>query len=262
MNKYFWISFSLISGTAYTAYRYNLQKQRLNRTYYSDFILDELQIVDNDLVKCSLKPKVPLQRESLLNNWSYITICNPYVQAEREFSPLTRDLNDIKLFIRTYNKGTLGSYIRRWKPGDTIRVRGPHPVTNVDINQYSRIIAVIAGTGIAPILQLAHFYKKPLEVIYFVRNNVPPFYKDELEQLSSNADVQVIQNRPLTASTIASILHSKERESPDDVLFLICGNDSFVQKLVGDVPWSSRRRLLGEPKGILSSKQKRNFMVL
>lgn len=56
--------------------------------------------------------------------------------------------------IKLYDYGKMSACIKQWKIGDLIDWRGPFGNFNVKPNQYSQLLLLAAGTGIAPIAQI------------------------------------------------------------------------------------------------------------
>ncbi|CAB11221.1 NADH-cytochrome reductase [Schizosaccharomyces pombe] len=233
----------------YYAYKNSNKPPGLNPEIYAPFTVNKITELTSDASLFSLVPQSPSEHLTTLEPIAKVTIRDPSMQVQRPYTPLYLDANELKFFIRKYEEGPVSSYIHSKKEGDTIELRGPFKTTKLDCTKYPRIVAIVAGTGIAPIYQLAQSVKSPVDIVYCSRPGQPPLLKEELEKECPNVRVKSVQNRLVN---IHDILDWDNVTVPlKDTLCIVCGSQKFVSTIAG--PKADYGARQGEVKGLLSN---------
>ncbi|EPX70540.1 NADH-cytochrome reductase [Schizosaccharomyces octosporus yFS286] len=231
----------------YFAYKNQNKPIGLNTEVYSPFTISQITKVTPDASIFTLTPQGSLENMKNMDPISKVTIRNPDMQVQRPYTPLYINEDNFKFYIRNYEDGPVSSHIHSKKEGDTVELRGPFKTTKLDHTKFSRIVGVVAGTGIAPIYQLAQNSKVPVDIVYCERPGQEPALKEQLEKECPNVRVRTIQDRLIAAD---DILKWDGVDVPlSETLCIICGNPKFVATVAG--PKAEFGAKQGPVKGLL-----------
>ncbi|XP_060081713.1 NADH-cytochrome b5 reductase-like [Ylistrum balloti] len=74
----------------------------------------------------------------------------------RQYTPVSdvKVTDYFELLIKLYENGKMSQFIRAWKPGIKVDLRGPFGEYSYTPNQHARLMMLAAGSGIAPMAQI------------------------------------------------------------------------------------------------------------
>ncbi|XP_041476198.1 NADH-cytochrome b5 reductase-like [Lytechinus variegatus] len=169
----------------------------------------------------------------------------------RQYTPISQphDTGFFDVLIKLYVDGDMSQYIKEWKIGDNIEWRGPFGSFTYQPNKGHYILAIAAGTGITPIIQVMRHLVENEEdetvfrLLYTCRSYDEILLRETLNELALYWNITIIFN--LTQSspgshpigygeTIQYGRFTRERLSKEvaasmgrHVRALICGTRSF-----------------------------------
>ncbi|KAL8570674.1 hypothetical protein ACOMHN_039109 [Nucella lapillus] len=82
--------------------------------------------------------------------------CSEGRSITRQYTPVS-DVTlkgSFQLLIKVYKLGRMSQLVKRWEVGDWLDIRGPFGSLQYIPNQYSRVVMLAGGTGVAPMAQL------------------------------------------------------------------------------------------------------------
>ncbi|CAD5116921.1 unnamed protein product [Dimorphilus gyrociliatus] len=168
----------------------------------------------------------------------------------RQYTPISSDENSFKVLIKTYPKGRMSSYIKKWEINDEIEWRGPFGSFQYTPNLYPRICMIAAGTGITPMMPILYSIldnekdETLIKLIFCCRTYKEILLKEQLDQFSSfwnfkvhyclSCDNNAIAkyNESLIKSRLnANLIADKLGSSIHQTHFLICGSETFQEDI-------------------------------
>lgn len=173
----------------------------------------------------------------------------------RQYTPVSslKAKGYFDMLIKLYKDGPMSSCISRWTIGDMVEWRGPYGRYQYQQNQYSHIVMLAAGTGIAPMLQVIRHIVNNDEEDTFVRLlYASKTYKDillqqQLNQLTDfwNFTVHYVLSQEEEADCPSkygehlhfgrideSLLAQEMPPNNDKSQILICGTKSFDKDMI------------------------------
>eukprot|EP00057_Strongylocentrotus_purpuratus_P016945 XP_011671419.1 PREDICTED: NADH-cytochrome b5 reductase-like isoform X2 [Strongylocentrotus purpuratus] len=132
----------------------------------------------------------------------------------RQYTPISspHDAGFFEVLIKLYLSGDMSQYIKQWKIGDGVEWRGPFGAFTYQPNEGHYMIAIAAGTGITPIIQvMRHIIENEedetvFRLLYTCRNYDEILLRETLNELALYWNITIIFN--LTQSLAGS--HSTE----------------------------------------------------
>jgi cytochrome-b5 reductase len=129
-------------------------------------------------------------------------------EVVRSYTPISSDEEPgyTDLLIKSYPQGNISRHIATLKVGDTMKIKGPKGAFVYTPNMCSRIGMIAGGSGITPMLQVAHAIQRGrktgdktiVDLIFANVNELDILMKPELEKLSKveGFNVYYVLNNP------------------------------------------------------------------
>ena len=160
-------------------------------------------------------------------------------EVKRAYSIATSPSDKGYFEITSKKYGVFSTYLdEKAKVGEKIKVNGPHGLFTYE-ERCNKIIAIAAGSGIAPIrgiVRQAIEEKKEIELLYSVKTDKDIIYEKELELLKNNKNFKSKVVLTGNGGKRIDLNFLKENLKFDDKsLFYICGPPAFVKAMVEDL---------------------------
>ncbi|XP_071952471.1 NADH-cytochrome b5 reductase-like isoform X2 [Antedon mediterranea] len=118
----------------------------------------------------------------------------------RQYTPVSslHSKGYFDVFIKIYADGPMSQYIKQWEVGQVMEWCGPYGNFKYSHNQYSHLVLLAAGTGLAPMLQvMQHVVSNDeddtvIQLIYACRNYQDLLMKPLLDELSSYWNINIL----------------------------------------------------------------------
>ncbi len=164
----------------------------------------------------------------------------------KPYTPISLASDHMDLMVKTYPLGRVSKYLFELKEGDTILLKGPREKLNLDDlfhkRKPKRVIALAAGTGIAPIYQVLKYMElqnidTPVSLIYANKSYSDILLKCDLEALKlRNFDIRHLlgsDRRTETDNGYIKIRDIEEAREDGGDYVLVCGPSGFRDLILG-----------------------------
>lgn len=174
----------------------------------------------------------------------------------REYTPVS-DVHlksSFELLIKIYGDGCMSQYIRTWKTGTRVDIRGPCGHFEYKPNRYRHVYMLAVGTGIAPMAQVIQAIlnneddETMITLLYGSRTYKDILLKTELDDWSGfwNFNCTYCLSQEVSSSTSkyrygdkilygrisSALVQSLINTSQENFFVLICGTRSFDQDMI------------------------------
>lgn len=164
----------------------------------------------------------------------------------KPYTPIDCTADHMDLMVKTYPLGRISKYLFGLKEGDTVLLKGPREKLNLfelfANRKPKRIIALAAGTGIAPIYQVLKYMESngidiPINLVYANKSFNDILLKPDLEALHFKHFVMnhVLESERRTETDNGYIKLEDIPGASQDVgdYVLVCGPVGFNNLLLG-----------------------------
>ncbi|GAA94958.1 uncharacterized protein L969DRAFT_53195 [Mixia osmundae IAM 14324] len=253
-----WLGVGAVLSGLTTIWLYQQGKPKqpgyLSATYFRRLTINAVDKINEDTSVFSLElPTDHLAPSSVRPEaLQSIHVIQPELQIERPLTPLDLDALDahssnrqLRLLVRRYEDGEMSKYLHRLGVGSQLFVRGPTDTYSLaQLPQSTRIIFLVAGTGVTPAIQALHEYARTpdispqIDLIYCSRDEKAVYLRDELEELKAKLGKRLTIRHHLVASSGRLTIKQLKRicGSPNaakPIKILVCGPESMVKELAG-----------------------------
>jgi cytochrome-b5 reductase len=167
----------------------------------------------------------------------------------RPYTPIAGDdKGHMDLLVKRYEAGKMSKHIHDLKVGDFLDVKGPLPKIQYAPNKWKKIGMIAGGTGLTPMLQVAHeIVKNPADKteVSFVFANIAEEdillrkQLDEMAKKHSNFKVHYVLEKPPQGWTgavgyVNEDIVKKHMPAPStDSIVFVCGPPPMVAAISG-----------------------------
>uniref|UniRef100_A0A915INB6 Cytochrome-b5 reductase n=1 Tax=Romanomermis culicivorax TaxID=13658 RepID=A0A915INB6_ROMCU len=177
----------------------------------------------------------------------------------RQFTPIVfpDQIGSFNLLIKLYEHGKMSSILRNLKRGEKIDVRGPFGLFTYRPNEYSDVLIMASGTGIAPIFQLIQkVLSDPdeatrLRLLFSSRNYSSIHFREKFHEWRrywnfttcyflnhDEGETKIPYGEDVKFHKIDNHVVEKELkkiERPEKCLILVCGANRFMKDMINHV---------------------------
>jgi cytochrome-b5 reductase len=166
----------------------------------------------------------------------------------RPYTPVFEDPENglVTFVVKVYNDGVLSKQLGHVKVGDTVRIKGPVQKLKYEANKHKRIVGLVGGSGLTPVLQVASYiYNNPADnttmvIVNANKSEEDIFYKELLDELGRDPRIKVINvvNHPPAKDAIvgrinAALLEDEIKLNPNEDFVYVCGPPRFYAGISG-----------------------------
>jgi len=188
----------------------------------------------------------------------------------RPYTPISKSTQQgyFEILVKKYKGSQMGTHLFSLKKGDAVDAKGPWIKLPLKANQYAQIGMLCAGTGVAPMFQVAREVlrtsknKTEINMIYASRRKEDVLLGNELNELMEQyplfSPYFVLSKPPsdwmggvghVNKEMIKSLMPPPNRAA--DTVVLVCGPPGFMATVSGDKDFTTSPPSQGELKGLL-----------